>query len=80
AGKPENQEATALLPLLNDLDLAPISGQVDFAQTHVISAQRNVFDALLVPGRDLLVTFTLFSVLNYSAVSVLLRHQNFTHT
>ncbi|KPX49415.1 Uncharacterized protein ALO68_03140 [Pseudomonas syringae pv. helianthi] len=80
AGKPENQEATALLPLRNDLDLAPISGQVDFAQTHVISAQRNVFDPLLVPGRDLLVTFTPFSVLNYSAVSVLLRHQNFTHT
>ncbi|WP_341522771.1 TagA domain-containing protein [Pseudomonas sp. G.S.17] len=41
----------------NDLD-GLIQGQVDFAQTHVIGAQRAIFDPLLVPGREVLVMFT----------------------
>lgn len=53
---PETIPASTLV-IRNDLD-GPVQGQVDFAQTHVIAAQRRIFDPLLVPGREALIIFT----------------------
>jgi hypothetical protein len=44
-------------PLRNDLT-GSLSGQVDFAQTHVVGATRRIFDPLLIPEREALVLFS----------------------
>ena len=40
----------------NDLN-GTVQGQIDFAQSHVVSARRELFDPLLVPQREALVIF-----------------------
>ncbi|QGG74804.1 TagA domain-containing protein [Pseudomonas syringae] len=61
----------------NDLD-GPLSGQVDFAQTHTISAQREIVDPLLVPDREALVVLTPPPHLAYEAVKMVVRYRGVT--
>lgn len=48
----------------NDLINGALSGKVEFAQTHVVAANRRIFDPFLVPEREALVMFTPTSELN----------------
>ncbi|KPB52736.1 Uncharacterized protein ALO57_01205 [Pseudomonas coronafaciens pv. oryzae] len=72
------ETATEVTPALaewrNDLH-GPVSGQIDFAQTHVVSAQREVFDPLLVPDREALVVLTPPPQVWYTAVNMVLSHR-----
>ncbi|KPW35285.1 hypothetical protein ALP45_00331 [Pseudomonas coronafaciens pv. atropurpurea] len=72
------ETATKVTPALaewrNDLH-GPVSGQIDFAQTHVVSAQREVFDPLLVPDREALVVLTPPPHEWYTAVNMVLSHR-----
>lgn len=61
----------------NDLD-GPFLGQVDFAQTHAISAQRKVVDPLLVPDREALVVYTPPPLTEYRAVNMVVRYRGVT--
>ncbi|WP_259639552.1 TagA domain-containing protein [Pseudomonas syringae group genomosp. 3] len=74
---PLAQNANASEAWRNDLD-GPFSGQVDFAQTHAISAQRKVVDPLLVPDREALVVFTPPPLMEYRAVSMVVRYRGVT--
>ncbi|RMO77976.1 hypothetical protein ALQ33_03247 [Pseudomonas syringae pv. philadelphi] len=75
------ETATEVTPALaewrNDLD-GPLKGQIDFAQTHTVSAQRDVFDPLLVPDREALVVLTPPPYLEYGAVTMVVRHAGVT--
>ena len=62
----------------NDLD-GPIQGHVDFAQTHVIGAQRAIFDPLLVPDREVLVMFTPSPLQLTQSVSMILHTEDQEH-
>ncbi|GGJ52944.1 TagA domain-containing protein [Pseudomonas avellanae] len=74
---PLAQTANASEAWRNDLD-GPFLGQVDFAQTHAISAQRKVVDPLLVPDREALVVYTPPPLTEYRAVNMVVRYRGVT--